>query len=171
MSDVNPYIEGRKKEMELNERKKLVENDLEFLKRDLEAKTKMLVESKQNHAKAYDKQIAEIKKSCTHKDEEGNLATSLTHKDILIPVEGGYKRQHFCELCGSKFDGGFIQAKVEKNKPIDYISYLDELKVDSIELFDDNLIFDPDFNSTNFLNNTMTYFNALGLMSDGKKRK
>ena len=54
---------------------------------------------------------------------------------------------------------------------LDYISYLDESKVDGAELFDDNLIFDPDFNSTNFLNNTMTYFNALGLMSDGKKRK
>jgi hypothetical protein len=175
MSDINPYIEGRNKEIELNQRKKLVENDIEFIKRDLESKTKMLIESRKNHVEAYDKQIAELKASCTHKDENGNPATSLTHKDIMIPVEGGYKRHHFCELCGGKFEGAFIEVKVTPNQPIEYISYFDELKVDGMELFSDNLEFDPDFNSTDFLSTTMTYFNAIGLINDGmfgnKKRK
>ena len=61
MSDINPYIEGRKKEIELNQRKKLVENDIEFIKRDLEAKTKMLLESRKNHVESYQEQINEIK--------------------------------------------------------------------------------------------------------------
>ena len=169
MSDINPYIEGRKKEMELAQRKKLVENDIEFIRRDLESKTKMLLESRKNHVQSYDKQIAELKASCTHMDEDGNPATSLTHKDILVPVEGGYKRQHFCELCGGKFDGGFIEVKVTPNQPIEFLTYLDELNVDRGEaLLDDNLIFDPNFNSDNFLTNTMNYFDMLGLT--GKKR-
>jgi hypothetical protein len=172
MSDINPYIEGRNKEVELNQRKKLVENDIEFIKRDLESKTKMLIESRKNHVEAYNKQIAELKASCTHKDENGNPATSLTHKDIMIPVVGGYKKHHFCELCGGKFEGAFIEVKVTPNQPIEYISsYFDELKVDGMELFSDNLEFDPDFNSTDFLSTTMTYFNVLGLMSGDKKRK
>lgn len=156
---INPYIEGRKKEIELNQRKKLVENDIEFIKRDLESKTKMLLESRKNHVESYDKQIAELKASCTHKDEEGNPATSLTHKDILLPVDGGYKRQHFCELCGGKFDGGFIEVKVKPNQP-QYELFLDELKLDD-EILGDNLMFNPNFDSTDFLTNTMTYFNAI----------
>ena len=157
---INPYIEGRKKEIELNQRKKLVENDIEFIKRDLESKTKMLLESRKNHVESYDKQITELKASCTHKDEEGNPATSLTHKDILLPVDGGYKRQYFCELCGGKFDGGFIEVKVTPNQP-QYQPYLDELKFDDYEILGDNLMFNPDFDSTDFLTNTMTYFNAI----------
>jgi hypothetical protein len=172
---VNPYIESRKKEIELNQRKKLVENDIEFIKRDHESKTKMLLESRKNHVESYDKQIAELKASCTHTDEEGNPATSLTHKDIMVPVEGGYKRQHFCELCGRKFDGGFIEVKVTPNQPIEYLTYFDSLKIDGDDvLVDDNLEFDPDFDSTNFLSTTMTYFNGLGLtglMGKGKKRQ
>ena len=176
MSDINPYIEGRKKEIELNQRKKVVENDIEFIKRDLESKTKMLLESKKNHFESYDKQIAELKASCTHTDEEGNPATSLTHKDIMVPVEGGYKRQHFCELCGGKFDGGFIEVKVTPNQPIEYLTYFDSLKIDGDDvLVDDNLEFDPDFDSTNFLSTTMTYFSGMGLLNDGmfgnKKRQ
>lgn len=171
MSDINPYIEGRKKEIELNERKKLVENDLEFIKRDLENKSRMLVESRKNHVQSYDKQIAEIKASCTHKDEAGNPAVSLTHKDILVPVEGGYKRQHFCELCGAKFDGAFIEVEIKPNHPIEYLGYLDELRVDGMELLDDNLTFDPSFDSDKFLTNTMTYFSALGLTKLTGKNK
>lgn len=157
---VNPYIEGRKKEIELNQRKKVVENDIEFIKRDLESKTKMLLESRKNHVESYDKQIAELKASCTHTDEEGNPATSLTHKDILLPVEGGYKRQHFCELCGGKFEGAFIEMKVKPNQPL-YQPYLDELKFDDYEILGDNLLFNPNFDSTDFLTNTMTYFSAI----------
>jgi hypothetical protein len=157
---VNPYIEGRKKEIELNQRKKVVENDIEFIKRDLESKTKMLLESRKNHVESYDKQIAELKASCTHTDEEGNPATSLTHKDILLPVEGGYKRQHFCELCGGKFQGSFIAVEVKPNQP-QYQPYLDELKFDDYEILGDNLMFNPNFDSTDFLTNTMTYFSAI----------
>lgn len=157
---VNPYIEGRKKEIELNQRKKVVENDIEFIKRDLESKTKMLLESRKNHVESYDKQIAELKASCTHIDEAGNPATSLTHKDILLPVEGGYKRQHFCELCGGKFEGTFIEMKVKPNQPL-YQPYLDELKFDDYEILGDNLLFNPNFDSTDFLTNTMTYFSAI----------
>ena len=164
---VNPYIEGRKKEIEINQRKKLVVNDIEFIKRDLESKTKALLESRKNHVESYDKQIAELKASCTHTDIDGNPATSLTHKDIMIPVDGGYKRQHFCELCGGKFDGGFIEVKVTPNQPIEYISYFDELKLDGgMELFSDNLEFDADFNSTDFLSTTMAYFSGMGLIND-----
>jgi hypothetical protein len=163
MSDVNPYIEGRKKEIELNERKRLVENDIEFIKRDLETKSRMLVESRKNHVQSYDKQIAEIKASCTHKDEEGNPAVSLTHKDILVPVEGGYKRQHFCELCGAKFDGAFVEVELKPYQTTEHLSYIDGLRVDDMELFNDNLTFDPNFNSDNFLSTTMSYFSALGL--------
>jgi hypothetical protein len=157
---VNPYIECRKKEIELNQRKKAVENDIEFIKRDLESKTKMLLESRKNHAESYNKQIAELKASCTHTDEEGNPATSLTHKDIMIPVDGGYKRQHFCELCGGKFDGGFIAVEVKQNQP-QYQLYHDELKFDDYDILGDNLLFNPDFDSTDFLTNTMTYFSAI----------
>jgi len=170
MSDINPYIEGRKKEIELNQRKKLVENDIEFIKRDLEAKTKMLLESRKNHIESYQEQINEIKKSCTHKQEDGSLATSLTHKDILVPVEGGYKTQHFCELCGVKFDGDLIKVDVKPELSNDFISYINEHSIGDMELFDDNLIFDPNFNSNDFLSTTMTYFSALGLTGKGKRR-
>ena len=123
MSDVNPYIEGRKKEIELNKRIKMVENDIESIKRDLEAKKEMLIESRKNHVDSYQEQIDNIKKSCTHKQEDGTIATSLTHKDILVPVDGGYKKQHFCELCGAKFDGGFIEVEAKPDISNDFINY------------------------------------------------
>ena len=170
MSDVNPYIEGRKKEIELNKRIKMVENDIESIKRDLEAKKEMLIESRKNHVDSYQEQIDNIKKSCTHKQEDGTIATSLTHKDILVPVDGGYKKQHFCELCGAKFDGGFIEVKAKQEMSNDFISYINQNITGDMELFSDNLVFDPDFDSNNFLSTTMSYFSALGLTGKGKKR-
>lgn len=155
---VNPYIEGRKKEIELNKRRKLLENDIEFIKRDLENKIKALLESRLNHITAYDTQIQEIKDSCTHLNEDGTMASSLTHKDILIPVEGGYKKQHFCELCGAKFDGGFIEVKYGKPyQPIEQFEYLIDNDVE-ILLSDENLTFDPNFDATHFLTKTSKFF-------------
>lgn len=156
---VNPYIEGRKKEIELNKRRKLLENDIEFIKRDLENKTKALLESTVNHITVYDTQIKEIKDSCTHLNEDGTMASSLTHKDILIPVEGGYKKQHFCEFCGAKFDGGFIEVKYSSPyHPIE--QYEHSIDDDDVEiLFSDvNLTFDPNFNTNEFLGKTFRFF-------------
>lgn len=155
---VNPYIEGRKKEIELNKRRKLLENDIEFIKRDLENKIKALLESRLNHITAYDTQIQEIKDSCTHLNEDGTMASSLTHKDILIPVEGGYKKQHFCELCGAKFDGGFIEVKY--SAPYHPIEQYEQLVDDDVEIFfsDENITFDPNFNTNEFLGKTFRFF-------------
>ena len=86
------------------------------------------------------------------------MASSLTHKDILIPVEGGYKRQHFCELCGAKFDGGFIEVKSDKPyQPIEQFEYLIDNDVE-ILLSDENLTFDPNFDATHFLTKTSKFF-------------
>ena len=155
---VNPYIEGRKKEIELNKRRKLLENDIEFIKRDLQNKINALLESRLNHITAYETQIKEIKDSCTHLNEDGTMTSSLTHKDILIPVEGGYKKQHFCELCGAKFDGGFIEVKY--NSPYRPIEQYERLVDDDVEIFfsDENLTFDPNFNTTEFLGKTYRFF-------------
>lgn len=170
---VNPYIEGRKKEIELNQRKKLVENDIEFIKRDLESKTNMLLESRKNHVKSYEEQIAEIKASCTHMNEEGNPATSLTHKDILIPTDGGYHAQHFCELCGARFIGKFIPVEKPKEVGTAYLTFFDELRLeDEIGLID-NIEFNPYFNSSQFLETTATYFSSIfgGDLGKGKKKQ
>jgi hypothetical protein len=160
---VNPYIEGRKKEIELNKRRKLLENDIEFIKRDLENKTKALLESRVNHITVYNTQIKEIKDSCTHLNEDGTMASSLTHKDILIPVEGGYKKQNFCEFCGAKFDGGFIEVKsVKQYQQIEQYEHSidDDDDDDDVEiLFSDvNLTFDPNFNTNEFLGKTFRFF-------------
>jgi hypothetical protein len=40
-----------------------------------------------------------------------------------------------------------------------------------MELLDDNLTFDPSFDSDKFLTNTMTYFSALGLTKLTGKNK
>lgn len=149
---INPYLRNRKKEIELNNRKKLIEAEIDKIKRELRSKTDMLMEVHKNHVKSYDEQIEELKKSCTHRDEYDNLAASLTHRDILISVDSGFKRSHFCELCGAKFDGQFIEFNKMKsfNVTPDFINKIDaDLGVD--DALPDTLEFDPNFNFENFM--------------------
>lgn len=149
---VNPYLRNREKEIELNNRKKLIEGEIDKIKRELQSKTDMLMEVHKNHVKSYDEQITELKKLCTHTYEDGSLAASLTHRDILTPADGGYCIQHFCELCGGKFIGKFIEYKEQNrvNVTADFINLIDaDLGVE--DALPNTLEFDPNFNFDSFM--------------------
>lgn len=163
---VNPFLEGSKELEKIVDQINEYGSQIEYIKRDLERKQKMLIESRINHKSALEAMANKIKASCTHKLENGDLAVSLTHKDILVPSSDNseYIRYSFCELCGAKFMAAKVKIDKPKNVGNSYIA-TDEFLREYGASFDDDhdtLQFDPNFNVQNFLTQTETYFGHNG---------
>jgi hypothetical protein len=164
MESINPFIEGRKKIIELEINKNKITQDLNAIEQALKKKSDMLIDSKKNHIASYEQQIYEIKLSCNHTNEDGSKAMSLSHKDILIPMSdvGGYRVVHFCELCGAQFEGDIIKIDHKNNAPNSFEMYQYKINEDGNIIIDDNLTFDPNFDSNTFMAETLKFFADTG---------
>jgi hypothetical protein len=164
MESINPFIEGRKKIIELEINKDKITQDLNAIERALKKKSDMLIDSKKNHIASYEQQIYEIKLSCNHINEDGSKAMSLTHKDILIPMPNmdSYRVVHFCELCGAQFEGDIIKVDPIKTTPNSFEMYQYKVDEDDNIIVDDNLTFDPNFDANTFMAETLRFFTDPG---------
>ncbi len=161
---VNPFLDTREKYQEIYSNIKDYEHQIEAIKRDLESKTKMLVESRINYKKALEQKAEQLKSSCTHKNADGNYANDKTHDSIIVPIEGGYVKHSFCAICGVKFKSGEVvipKEELEKKIKAD----LEKSAIETGNYYledDDNFVetmeFDPNFLTQNFLDVTKDYF-------------
>jgi hypothetical protein len=152
MESVNPFLDNIEKYKDIQQHINDYQYQIEAIKRDLEAKVKMLVESRANHKKAMELQAKKLLKSCTHLNAEGQPAIDKTHSGILSQVNDKLISYSYCGLCGEKFKTGesdITPASKQNiiNSTIDYLFDDEGEFVDTVE-------FDPNFDSKTFLDST-----------------
>ena len=157
MESVNPFLDNIENYKDINQRISDYQNQIETIKRDLERKTKILVESQANYKKAMEKKAKELIESCTHLNSDGQTAIDKTHTDILIQVDNKLIKHSYCSLCGQKFKTGETELEPIKkqaiiNNTIDYV-------FDDHGEFVDTMDFDPNFDTFKFLDDTQGYYN------------
>lgn len=161
---VNPFLDTRDKYQEIYVNIKDYEHQIEALKRDLERKTKMLVDSRMNYKKAMTERAEQLKATCTHKNADGKFAIDKTHDTIMVPMDNGFIQHSYCGLCGLKFKSGEVvipKEELQKRIKVDldkagsmYTEYYLEDDNDFVETME----FDPTFVTDKFLDATKNYF-------------
>ena len=123
----NPYSPNSKEVQELNEKKKKAASEIERIKKELEEQTQKFVEMQESHIGAYDKQISELKKQCTHRDAKGEFTISKKQKDRLVWDDDGIlERCCFCGICGELFTQSRLEFDPNRLKDSDNIIYVIE---------------------------------------------
>ena len=158
MSEINPFIEKIDNVTQLLLKVDLIESDILTIKHELKVKEDALTESMNNHVKSYKEQIEELKKCCTHKNDDGTYAIDETVKDRLIAITDGYIKNHTCKICGSTFQGETVKLDIKPNIPIEYLKEFQSDIIIGDETYTDNLTFDPLFNEYEFLEKTKNFF-------------
>lgn len=154
---VNPFLENMDKYQELYLNITDYGHQIEAIKRDLERKTKMLVESRTNHKKALELKAQELKSSCTHKNAAGKFAIDKTHDTIMVPMDNGFIQHSYCGLCGVKFKSGEVvipKEELQKRMKVDLDkagTMFTEYYLEDDNNFVETIEFDPNFKIDNFM--------------------
>lgn len=161
---VNPFLDTRDKYQEIYTNIKDYEHQIEAIKRDLERKTKMLVESRTNYKRTLENKAQELKASCTHKNADGKFAIDKTHDTIMVPMDDGFIQHSYCGLCGVKFKSGEVvipKEELQKRIKVDLDkagSMFTEYYLEDDSNFVDTIEFDINFKTEPFLDATKNYF-------------
>lgn len=161
---VNPFLDTRDRYQEIYTNIKDYEYQIEAIKRDLERKTKILVESRTNYKKALELKAQELKSSCTHKNADGKFAIDKTHDTIMVPMDNGFIQHSYCGLCGLKFKSGEVvvpKEELQKRIKVDLDkagAMFTEYYLEDDSNFVDTIEFDINFKTEPFLDATKNYF-------------
>lgn len=156
MKPTNPFLDNIVEYQSINQRINDYQYHIEAIKRDLEAKTKMLIESRTNHKKAMEAKAKKLIDSCTHLDENEQPSIDKTHSDILTQIDNKLIKHSYCSLCGHKFKTGETEITPLTKQTI--IDHSIDYTFDDGDGFVDTMEFNVNFDSIRFLDGTNDYF-------------
>ena len=156
MKPINPFLDRLVEYSSIQTNILDYQNQIEAIKRDLERKTKMLVDSRTNYKKAMELKAKELLATCTHTNADDTPSIDKTHSDILTQIDDKLIKHSYCSLCGAKVKTGetnidVIKKEVIINNTVDYM-------FDDEGDFVDTMDFDINFSNYKFIDGTKDYF-------------
>jgi hypothetical protein len=153
MKSANPFLYRLEEYSSIQTNILDYQNEIEAIKRDLESKVKMLLESRINYKKSMELKSKEILATCTHTNADDTPSIDKTHSDILTQIDDKLIKHSYCSLCGAKFKTGETNIDVIKKEVIinNTVDYMFDDEGDFVE----TISFDPNFDSNSFFNTTL----------------